>query len=181
MISAAKKAGLEGVVAKRGGSTYETGDRTGSWLKYKTNKGQEFVIGGYKPSSSVFDYLLAGYYEGNDLIFIAKIKNGFTTALRRKIAEQFPKLKTSRCPFANLPEPANARRGEAITADVMKKIQWLKPKLVGQIEFTEWTKRNHLRHSRFVGLRSDKMAAEVIKELRAANRARRSDGAPNLR
>ena len=165
LISAAKKAGLEGVVAKRGGSTYETGDRTGSWLKYKTNKGQEFVIGGYRPSASIFDYLLAGYYEGKDLIFIAKIKNGFNPSLRRKIAEQFPGLRAPRCPFANLPEPANARRGEAITADVMEKIQWLKPKMVAQIEFTEWTKGNHLRHSRFVGLREDKDAREIVKEV----------------
>lgn len=56
----------------------------------------------------------------------------------------------------NLPEPQNARRGEAITADVMKKIQWLQPTLVAQIEFTEWTKGHHLRHSRFVALREDK-------------------------
>lgn len=164
LIAAAKKAGLEGVIAKRADSRYETGERTGSWLKYKTNKGQELVIGGYKPGSVVFDYLLAGYYEGRDLIFIAKIKNGFTPALRRKVAERFNGLQTTRCPFANLPEPQNARRGEAITAEVMKRIQWLRPKLVAQIEFTEWTAGNHLRHSKFVGLRDDKKASEVIKE-----------------
>jgi len=164
LIAAAKKAGLEGVVGKRADSRYESGERSGAWVKYKTNKGQELVIGGYKPGANGFEYLLVGYYEGKDLIFIAKIRNGFTPALRREIASHFRALLTSRCPFANLPEPANARRGEAITAEVMKQIQWLRPKLVAQIEYTEWTAGNHLRHSRFVALRDDKDATDVKKE-----------------
>jgi DNA ligase D-like protein (predicted ligase) len=164
LIAAARKSGLEGVIGKRADSRYESGERSGAWVKYKTNKGQELVIGGYKPGTTGFDYLLVGYYEGRDLIFIAKIRNGFTRTLRLEIAKNFPRLRTAVCPFANLPEPASARRGEAITAEVMKNIQWLRPKLVAQIEFTEWTKGNHLRHSKFVGLRSDKKATEVIKE-----------------
>ena len=164
MVAAAKRTGLEGVIGKRADSRYESGERSGAWVKYKTNKGQELVIGGYKPGANGFDYLLVGYYEGKDLIFIAKIRNGFTPALRREVAKNFAALRTSQCPFANLPEPASARRGEAITAEVMPKIQWLRPKLVAQIEFTEWTKGNHLRHSRFIALRDDKRASEVIKE-----------------
>lgn len=164
LIAAAKESGLEGVIGKRADSLYESGERSGAWVKYKTNKGQELVVGGYRPGTHGFEYLLVGYYEGKDLIFIAKIRNGFTPALRRDVARKFPPLRTSVCPFANLPEPASARRGEAITADVMKKIQWLRPKLVAQIEFTEWTKGNHLRHSRFIGLRTDKKSTEVVKE-----------------
>ncbi|HJP90824.1 MAG TPA: non-homologous end-joining DNA ligase [Pyrinomonadaceae bacterium] len=164
LIAAAKEAGLEGVIAKRTDSRYESGERSGAWVKYKTNKGQELVIGGYRPGANGFEYLLVGYYEGKELMFIAKIRNGFTPALRRDVAQHFVPLKTSRCPFANLPEPANARRGEAVTAEVMKKIQWLRPKFVAQIEFTEWTKGNHLRHARFIGLRDDKNANEVVKE-----------------
>jgi DNA ligase D-like protein (predicted ligase) len=164
LIAAAKKAGLEGVVGKRSDSRYESGERSGAWVKYKTNKGQELVVGGYRPGANGFEYLLVGYYEGKDLIFIAKIRNGFTPALRREIAARFGPLKTSRCPFANLPEPANARRGEAVTAEVMKQIQWLRPKLVAQIEYTEWTTGNHLRHARFVALRDDKEAREVTRE-----------------
>jgi bifunctional non-homologous end joining protein LigD len=164
LIAAAKHAGLEGVIAKRADSRYESGERSGAWVKYKTNKGQELVIGGYKPGTNGFEYLLVGYYEGKDLIFIAKIRNGFTPALRRDVEKHFAGLRTSQCPFDNLPERASARRGEAITADVMKKIQWLRPRLVAQIEFTEWTTGNHLRHSRFVALRSDKNAVEVVKE-----------------
>jgi DNA ligase D-like protein (predicted ligase) len=165
LVAAARKAGLEGVIAKRSSSRYESGDRSGSWVKYKTKHGQELVIGGYKPGSNGFEYLLVGYYEGKELIFIAKIRNGFTPMLRRRVSQKFARLRTAECPFANLPERANARRGEAITADVMKKIQWLRPKLVAQIEFTEWTKGNHLRHSEFVALRDDKKAQEVVKEL----------------
>jgi bifunctional non-homologous end joining protein LigD len=164
LIAAATKQGLEGIVAKRVDSVYESGERSGAWLKYKTNKGQELVIAGYKPGPTAFEYLLAGYYEGRDLIFIAKIKNGFTPALRRQVAAQFKGLGTRVCPFANLPEPRNARRGEALTAEVMKQMCWLKPGLVAQIEFTEWTTSNHLRHSRFVALRDDKNAREVVHE-----------------
>ncbi len=165
LVAAAKRAGLEGVIAKRVDSRYESGERSGAWLKFKTNQGQELVIGGYKPGPNGFDYLLVGYYEGKDLIFLAKVRNGFTPALRREVAQRFKALTTPQCPFANLPESANARRGEAITAEIMKKLKWLRPKLVAQIEFTEWTKGNHLRHSRFVALRDDKKATEVVKEV----------------
>jgi len=167
LVAAARKAGLEGVVAKRADSRYESGERSGAWAKYKTKKGQELVIGGYKPGTNGFEYLLVGYYEGKELIFIAKIRNGFTPLLRRQVAEKFAGLRTSECPFANLPERASARRGEAVTAEVMKKIQWLRPKLVAQIEFTDWTEGNHLRHSEFVALRNDKRASEVVKETAA--------------
>jgi DNA ligase D-like protein (predicted ligase) len=165
LVAAARQAGLEGVIAKRADSRYESGERSGAWVKFKTKKGQELVIGGYKPGTNGFEYLLVGYYEGKDLIFIAKIRNGFTPMLRRKVAQKFAGLRTSECPFANLPERANARRGEAITPEVMKKIQWLRPKLVAQIDFTDWTQGNHLRHSEFVALRDDKKASEVGKEM----------------
>lgn len=164
LVTAVRKSGLEGIVAKRGDSIYEPGERSGAWVKYKTNKGQELVIGGYKPGSNAFEYLLVGYYEDKHLQFVAKIKNGFTPALRRKVAQRFHGLETSICPFANLPEPRSARRGEALTAEVMREMRWLKPKLVAQIEFTEWTSANHLRHSKFVALRDDKLARDVRRE-----------------
>lgn len=167
LIKAARAQGLEGIVAKRTDSIYESGERSGAWLKYKTDKSQELVIGGYKPGSNTFDYLLAGYYEGKKLMFVGKIKNGFTPVLRRKVAEQFRGLETDVCPFANLPEQKNARRGEALTAEVMAKCKWLKPKLVAHIEFTEWTEDNHLRHSRFAGLRDDKDPRDVTHDVAA--------------
>ena len=164
LLSATRNQGLEGIIAKRIDSSYESGERSGAWVKYKTNKGQELVIGGYKPGSNGFDSLLVGYYENKSLLFVAKIKNGFTPVLRRKLAERFKTLETKTCPFANLPEQKNARRGEALTREVMQRMRWLKPQLVAQIEFTEWTTNNHLRHSKFVGLRDDKRAREVVRE-----------------
>lgn len=164
LVEAVRRQGLEGIVAKRADSRYEAGQRSGAWVKFKTNQGQELVIGGYKPSAKSFEYLLAGYYEGRKLIFVAKIKNGFVPALKAEISRRFQRLKTDVCPFANLPERKSARRGEALTAEVMEKMQWLKPKLVAQIEFTEWTENNHLRHSKFIGLRADKEPRSVIHE-----------------
>ena len=77
-----RKLGLEGVVGKRIGSTYEPGERSGAWIKLRTNREQEFVIGGYIPGSHGFDALLLGVYENKQLIFSAKVKNGFVPRVR---------------------------------------------------------------------------------------------------
>ncbi|MBI2815707.1 MAG: ATP-dependent DNA ligase [Acidobacteria bacterium] len=167
LVAAAREQGLEGVIAKRADSVYQSGERTGAWVKYKTHCSQELVIGGYTPGSHGFDALLVGYYKGDELIFISKVRNGFDPALREQIARRFPLLETNVCPFANLPEKLSARRGEALTTDVMKKCHWLKPTLVAQFEFAEWTAADHLRHARFAGLRDDKEPREVIKEVAA--------------
>jgi bifunctional non-homologous end joining protein LigD len=164
LIRSAREQELEGIVAKRLDGIYETGQRTGSWVKYRASKGQELVIGGYMPGKYGFDSLLVGYYQSGKLMFIAKVRNGFVPALRLQVARKFKGLETTRCPFANLPEPPSARRGEALTPEVMKKCRWLKPLLVAQVEFTDWTEANHLRHARFKGLRDDKDASEVRKE-----------------
>jgi bifunctional non-homologous end joining protein LigD len=165
LIRAAREQGLEGIVAKRANSIYEPGQRSGAWQKVKTHQSHELVIGGYKPGVGGFDYLAAGYYQGDDLIFIAKLRNGFTPDLKRQVAARFKGRETRQCPFANLPEPKGARRGEAITAEVMKKLRWLQPDLIAQAEFTDWTEANHLRHARFVALRDDKDPREVVKEV----------------
>jgi bifunctional non-homologous end joining protein LigD len=164
VIRAVREQKLEGILAKRTDSLYESGDRSGAWLKYKTQKGQELVIGGYLPGRYVFDSLLIGYYQGPRLTFVAKVRNGFTPASRMQVAKSFTGLATKKCPFANLPEPATGRRGLAVTAEAMKECLWLKPRLVAQFEFADWTETNHLREAKFVGLRSDKDAHEVRKE-----------------
>jgi len=165
LIGAVREQGLEGVIAKRTQSKYEPGERSGRWVKYKVNQGQELVIGGYKPSGkNHFDNLAAGYYDEGRLIFIAKIKNGYTPAVKEEIFERIKQYETKTCPFDNLPEPKNARRGEALTADAMKKYRWLRPEVVAQVEFTDWTSANHLRHSSFVTLRDDKNPLEVVHE-----------------
>ena len=165
LVTAVKAQGLEGIIAKRSDSRYESGDRSGAWVKFRVNKGQELVIGGYLVGKSNFDNLAVGYYDERDrLVFIAKIKNGFTPAVKEQISGKLRKLETATCPFSNLPEPRNARRGEALTSEAMKNYRWVKPKLVAQVEFTDWTRADHLRHSRFVALRDDKDPKDVRKE-----------------
>jgi len=161
MIRVAKEFGFEGIVAKRKDSVYESGKRTGAWVKYKVNRGQEFVIGGYTPSNPI-DALIVGYYEGGRLLYAAKVRNGFVPQLRRDVANKLKGLKIDTCPFANLPE--KKRTQWALTKDEMKDCVWLKPELVAQIDFTEWTPDGHLRHSSFVGLREDKEARDVFRE-----------------
>ena len=164
LIAAARDFGFEGIVGKRIDSIYEPGKRSGAWIKCRVSPGQELVVGGYLPNGATFDALLVGYYDGKRLVFVAKIRNGFVGDTRRRVLEAMRPLETERCPFANLPEPKNARRGMALTAEVMQRCVWLRPKLVAQIEFVEWTDADHLRHARFIALRDDKDATEVTRE-----------------
>jgi len=164
LIQSVKQIGLEGLVAKRRDSRYESALRTGAWRKMRINTGQEFVIGGYTIGNP-FDALVFGYYEGARLMYVARTRNGFTPASRRRLFEKFRGLETSDCPFVNLPELKGGRWGQGLTKEKMKDCRWLKPILVGQFEFTEWTPENHLRHSKFVGLRVDKLATDVVRDL----------------
>jgi DNA ligase D-like protein (predicted ligase) len=161
LIPLVKEFGFEGIIAKRKDSCYEPGKRSGVWLKYKVNKAQEFVIGGYTPDNPL-DALIVGYYEGDKLIFASKVRNGFVPRLRREVWAKLKHLETDVCPFANLPEKGRTRW--ALTREEMKNCVWLKPQLVAQIEYTEFTPDGHLRHSKFCGLRDDKMPREVVRE-----------------
>jgi DNA ligase D-like protein (predicted ligase) len=164
IVAAVKKQGLEGVIAKRRDSLYEPGRRSGAWVKMRINKGQELVIGGYVPSGKDFDSLIVGYYERDDLIYVARVRNGFVPALRVKVFERFHKLEIKTCPFSNLPQRDKGRWGQGLTADKMAECRWLKPHLVAQIEYADWTDVNHLRHSKFIALRDDKPAKDVRRE-----------------
>jgi bifunctional non-homologous end joining protein LigD len=164
VLEAVRKLGLEGVIGKKIGSIYEPGQRSGAWIKHRLNRAQEFVIGGYVPGAHRFDALLVGIYDHKRLIFVAKVKNGFVRATRDKIFPLLAKLKVGQCPFANLPEKKGSRRGESLTTENMKKCRWVKPELVCQIEFVEWTDAGHLRHCTFIAMRDDKEPAEVIRE-----------------
>jgi bifunctional non-homologous end joining protein LigD len=163
VIESVHTAGLEGLVAKRLDSTYEPGSRSGAWRKMRLNRGQEFVIGGYTLGGKTFDALVFGYYEGDRLVCVGRTRSGFTPALRGQLWWRFRGLEIAECPFANLPEARSGRWGEGLTADKMKECRWLKPVLVGQFEFVEWTPDNHLRHSSFIALREDRDAREVRK------------------
>jgi DNA ligase D-like protein (predicted ligase) len=164
LVESVKLQGLEGLIAKRKDSKYEPGLRSGAWQKMRVNAAQEFVIGGYTIGGATFDALVFGYYEGDKLIYAARTRNGFTPSLRADLMKKFKPLETRDCPFANLPEKKAGRWGAGLTAAKMVDCRWLKPVLVAQFEFVEWTQDQHLRHSRFMGLREDKKAGDVRRE-----------------
>lgn len=165
MLQSARKQGLEGVVAKRRDSRYEAGKRSGAWAKFRLNAGQELVIGGYVPGAHGVEAIIVGYYKESELIYVARVRNGFVPATRRQIFALLQPLVSPDCPFANLPETHGGRWGTGLTADDMKKCVWVRPNLVAQIEYLEWTESDHLRHAKFASLREDKFPHTVVKEL----------------
>ena len=164
VLHAIRQQGLEGLIGKRKDSRYEPGKRSGAWIKYRVNLGQELVIGGYIPGSHGLDSIVVGYYRGTDLVYVARVRNGFVPASRRQLFAKLRPLEIPDCPFVNLPEKSRSRWGEGLTVEDMKKCVWLRPELVAQIEFLEWTEGDHLRHSKFAGLREDKDPRKVTKE-----------------
>ena len=163
LVRSAKDLGLEGIVAKRRDSIYEPGKRSGAWVKYKINRAQEFVIGGYTEGHP-FDALIVGCYEGPEFHYVSKVRAGFNPAVRRQLYRVLQPLRTERCPFANLPQPRRQRWALSLTAEEMARCRWVTPALAAQIEFREWTPDGHLRHARYAGLREDKDPREIRRE-----------------
>jgi bifunctional non-homologous end joining protein LigD len=164
VIEAVRGLGLEGVIAKRRDSQYIPGERSSAWQKVKLDRQQEFVVGGYRPGPNGVDALLAGYYEGRGLRFAGKVRAGFTSHLRREVAALLAPLHATRCPFSDLPNSKTSHWGGGVTAEQMDEMQWVKPSLVAQIRFVEWTADGHLRHAAFLGIRADKSPREVRRE-----------------
>jgi ATP-dependent DNA ligase len=156
--------GLEGVIAKQRTSRYTPGDRNAAWVKLKLDRQQEFVVGGYRPGPNGVDALLVGYYDGKELRFAGKVRAGFTPHVRREVFAALAPLHTSGCPFVDLPNTKASHWGGGVTLEQMSEMQWLKPKLVAQIRFVEWTGDGHLRHAAFLGLRFDKTARAIRRE-----------------
>jgi bifunctional non-homologous end joining protein LigD len=148
----AKRRKLEGLVAKNLESEYVE-KRSREWLKVKVNRESEFVIGGYTKPGGSREYLgalLLGVYEENKLRYAGKVGTGFDTETLRTLSEKLKKLKQTKSPFAD---------------EVREKgVTFVRPKLVAQITYTEWTKDGKLRHPTFLGLRDDKAPQEVRRE-----------------
>jgi bifunctional non-homologous end joining protein LigD len=161
-----RDAGLEGVVAKRLDSIYESGLRSRNWIKVRFHQRQEFVIGGYKPAGGSFDSVLVGYYEGAKFSFAGKVRAGFTPATRVLVWSRIDGTRIEKCPFVNLPNSeGKSHWGEGITAEDMSSLRWVKPRVVIEVAFTEWTAGGNLRHASFAGVRDDKSPRDVRREL----------------
>ena len=168
IFAKARELGLEGLIGKRPDSPYEPGRRSGAWIKLKFHSEQEFVIGGYTDPEGArqsFGALIVGYYdEGGKLMAAGKVGTGFDDDLLRSLRDRFHKVAARSCPFANIPVKERGKWGQGITPAEMKKCHWLKPKLVCQVKFAEWTRDGRLRQPVFLGLRADKRAADVVRE-----------------
>lgn len=171
LLEAARQQGLEGIIAKAAGSLYEPDRRSGAWLKCKVHGEQEFVIGGFTPpknSRPYFGALLVGYYEGDRLMYAGKVGSGYSHAKLQGLHAECMKRRVEECPFVNLPTPRTSRFGGGMTRGMMREVTWVRPELVAQVRFTEWTEDGMLRHPVFLGLRTDKAAREVVRELPAS-------------
>jgi bifunctional non-homologous end joining protein LigD len=165
VLAQVRARGLEGIVAKREGSRYEPGARKGTWLKLKCVNKQEFVVGGYTRSDSrCFASLLVGYYEGGKLRFAGKAGSGFSQRQQERLFERFQKMRTEACPFGDLPSKSAGRWSQGISPAQMKQCTWLRPELVCEVKFTEWTRDGKLRQPIFLGLREDRSAESVARE-----------------
>jgi bifunctional non-homologous end joining protein LigD len=146
--------GLEGVIAKRADSPYRDG-RSRDWLKLKCHAEQELVIGGFtapRGSRTEFGALLVGYYEDGVLRYAGKVGTGFDHATLKALGARLRELEQPESPFEPFkPVPPGTR--------------WVRPELVAQVGFAEWTRDGRLRHPRYIGLREDKPAREVVREV----------------
>ena len=165
IVSTVRAMQLEGIVAKRTDSPYEPGERSGTWQKLKLELQQEFVIGGYRPDgSNSVDALLVGYFDDHKLRFAGKVRAGLVPHVRRALVAKLKALQLNHCPFVDLPTEGSSRWGGGVSEEDMKEMIWTKPELVAQIRFVEWTAENRLRHSKFLGMRTDKAAKDVRRE-----------------
>ncbi len=167
LLEQARTQGLEGIVGKRKGSVYEPGRRSGAWAKKRISHDQEFVIGGFtapRRGRLHFGAILVGFYDQGRLLYCGKVGTGFDGKKLKSLRQQFAKIETTSCPFENLPMARKPRYGLGMTAAAMREVTWVKPMMVAQIKFSEWTREASLRQPVFLGLREDKPATEVVRE-----------------
>ncbi len=164
-FEAAKKMGLEGIIAKSTASMYEPGNRSKEWLKIKANKRQEMVIGGFTKnddSSKLFSALLVGVYENGKLVYTGKVGTGFNDKMQREMMAKFKKLVVKKPPFTEVPDINKPSRFRPDPPHATA--TWLKPQLVCEVSFTEMTTDGIMRHPSFEGMRIDKNAKSVVQE-----------------
>lgn len=158
LVASACKIGFEGVIGKRADAPYRSG-RSGDWIKLKCSQRQEFVVAGFtepQGGRSGLGALLLGVHDGQGkLRYAGKVGTGFSDAALTRLRADLEPLVQKRCPFANTPSGVG-------------KVHWLQPTQVAEVAFAEWTQDGHIRHSVFKGLRSDKPASDIVREVAAA-------------
>jgi ATP-dependent DNA ligase len=159
-------AGYVSKASSRNGGTRATnrGSGVGRGSRLSSIGGRSSWSAGSSRTPNGFESLLVGYYEGRKLMFASKVRVGLTSHIR---AELFPVLKSflqSKCPFANLPSSKTGHWGEGITAEDMTALRWVKPKIVVEVSFVEWTRDGLLRHPEFFGVRGDKSPREIRRQ-----------------
>ena len=150
------RAGGEGIVAKRLTSTYRGGQRSEAWLKIKCQQRQEFVIGGFtnpQRSRVGLGALLVGYFKDLKLVYAGKVGTGFDNKTLLNLRQRLDRIEQKESPFVLGEKPPR-----------LKSVHWVRPELVAEIAFSEWTQNGLLRHPRFEGLRMDKKAKQVVRE-----------------
>ena len=164
VVAAVKKLELEGIVAKRRGSTYQAGRRSPDWLKWQWKVQQEFVIGGFRPGKPL-DLIVVGYYdEAGKLTCAGKVRQRLNPWKRRELFRLLEPLVIAECPFANLPNSKRSHYGEGVTAEDMQRYRWVRPEIVCQVAVKEWTADGNLRQPDYLGIRTDKDARRVRRE-----------------
>jgi bifunctional non-homologous end joining protein LigD len=160
LLEAAKAQGLEGVLAKRAESRYHEGRRTRDWLKIKTHGRQEFLVAGYTKGqgrrAQGFGALVLAVREGDELVYVGNVGTGFSDKVIRELVARLEPLRRSTTPFPEVPKMPKVRRGDVV---------WVEPELVVEVEFAQWTHEGRLRAPAFVGVREDKAAEEVHREM----------------
>lgn len=165
LMTLAGKMGLEGILAKKVESTYLPGQRTRDWLKIKTIKQQEVIIGGYtrnEKSSKLFSALLLGVYRNNAFEFIGPVGTGFTTQMQKDILKKLKPLETSQCPFPEVPDYNKPSRFRPNPPKA--EVTWVKPEVVAEVNYRTLASDGTFRHPSFKGLREDKQATDVVWE-----------------
>ncbi|MEO5572708.1 MAG: DNA ligase D [Bacteroidia bacterium] len=171
LFEAAKKMGLEGIIAKKTDSIYNPGNRSKEWLKIKANKRQEMVIGGYTindDTSKSFSSLLLGVFEKGKLIYTGKVGTGFNDKQQKELLKQFKKYIIKSAPFTELPDINKPSRFRPNPPHA--KAIWMKPELVCEVSFTEMTTDGIMRHPSFEALRIDKKAKDITRETASASK-----------
>lgn len=170
VLAAMREAHQEGVIAKRADAPYRH-DRTRDWLKIKVTNRQEFVIGGWRPSEKkkTFASLLLGTWERGRLVYRGRVGTGFNADSSTELQQAMDALAQDKPAFAELPR------------DIRRRSRWVEPKLVAEVDFTEFTPDGHLRHPSFVGLRKDKPAEEVRLENKAKSTSTKQRRTAKLR